>query len=344
MPQTLTEVAAGTGKDGNGTPAIDIVAVHGLNPKAKSNHAWRTWTTNSDRLWLRDDLPEAFPDARALIYQYDSVPVLMSTKTRLVQQATDLLYCIDMERDTCPTRPLIFVAHSLGGILALVNAANNPEYTAIKQSTRGLAFFGTPHAGGNETLVSFGSKCAVVVNFVNHSSANDLVGAVKRGSQYADTLAESWKHQLTDYRIVSFYEGIGNIVPRDSAVLGMPGLVETVARIDADHSNICRFDTSVPEDMNNYKKVQHGLGKICQAALRLPPFTPAAQASNTQTNNVARDDIMVASMDLRHRSTNGSETEEQIPKLLNAMSVLRLVARHSTGDDAMPRPDQQLFD
>lgn len=80
-----------------------IVAVHGLNPQGKDNHATDTWTKKSggsNRNWLRDDLPHDMPDVRVLLYEYDSFPVLMSTKTRFVHQASDLLYCLDMERDT----------------------------------------------------------------------------------------------------------------------------------------------------------------------------------------------------------------------------------------------------
>lgn len=71
------------------------------------------------------------------------------------------------------------------------------------------------------------------------------------------------------------------VVGRDSAVLGMPGPVETVVCINADHSNMCRFDTRVKKDMDNYKEVQHGLGKIRQAALGLLQVALAAQISDT---------------------------------------------------------------
>ncbi|KAH8682825.1 hypothetical protein BGZ60DRAFT_398796 [Tricladium varicosporioides] len=269
----LKELASGATADGKQSPTIDIIAVHGLNPKGKNNHAINTWTKKrggSNRIWLQDDLPRDMPDARVLLYEYDSFPVLTSTKTRFVHQASDLLYCLDMERDTCPDRPLIFLAHSLGGILvkqALVNANNDPSYIGIKNSTRGLAFFGTPHAGGNDTLVSFGRSCAAIVNAVTGSAPNDLMEVVSSGSLYTDILQDTWRHQLNDYRIISFYEGLGNIVPRESAVFNMPGDIETPVRIDATHSEMCRFDTSVNADLDNYHKVRHGIRKLRGAAL-----------------------------------------------------------------------------
>jgi hypothetical protein len=81
----------------------------------------------------------------------------------------------------------------------------------LTQHRRGLAFFGTPHAGGNDTLVSFGRSCAAIVNTVMRSAPNDLMEAVSSGSLYTDILQESWRHQLNDYRIISFYEGSGNV-------------------------------------------------------------------------------------------------------------------------------------
>jgi hypothetical protein len=77
--------------------------------------------------------------------------------------------------------------------------------------SRGLAFFATPHAGGNSSLVTLGSVCANIINCVSGSLPNDIMDAVTAGSVYADTLEENWKHQLNDYRILSFYEGIGNV-------------------------------------------------------------------------------------------------------------------------------------
>ncbi|KAK1530190.1 uncharacterized protein CCOS01_05293 [Colletotrichum costaricense] len=147
----FSEIAPGTGLSGDEKPIIDIVAVHGLNPFGGAAHSIRTWTKNG-RLWLRDDLPNDMPNARVLLYKYDSVPVLASTKQRLTHEATELLNCIEVERDQ-----------------ALVNAHNNPQYNPIKDYTRGLAFFATPHGGGNETLVSYGAKCARVINFITNS-------------------------------------------------------------------------------------------------------------------------------------------------------------------------------
>ncbi|KAI9807419.1 MAG: hypothetical protein M1833_000164 [Piccolia ochrophora] len=80
--------------------------------------------------------------------------------------------------------------------------------------------------------------------------------ALQHGSLFSDVLQENWKHQLNSYRIVSFYEGVGNIVPRESAVLGIPGNIESTIRLDADHSNMCRYDPLVQKDADNFLLVR----------------------------------------------------------------------------------------
>lgn len=53
-----------------------------------------------------------------------------------------------------------------------------------------------------------------------------------------------------DYRADSFH------VPRESAVVGLPGDVENQVCLEADHSNMGRFDDVTKDDLDNYKPVQ----------------------------------------------------------------------------------------
>lgn len=173
-----------------------------------------------------------------------------------------------MERDRCPKLPLIFVAHSLGGILvkqALVNAGANDRFHPIRDATRALLFFRTPHGGGNDALVTLGSAAARILNFVTSSVSNDILTAVKKGSLYSDVLQEGFRHQLERYDIVSFVEGRGQmrgrviIVDRDSATFGLPGTRENIVDLKRNHSDICQFNFDNLEDIASYKIVQHNM-------------------------------------------------------------------------------------
>ena len=50
-----------------------------------------------------------------------------------------------------------------------------------------------------------------MVKAVQRKPSNDIIEALKAGSLFADVLKEAWRHQLNLYKIVSFYEGIGNV-------------------------------------------------------------------------------------------------------------------------------------
>ena len=66
----------------------------------------------------------------------------------------------------------------MGGLLikqALINAHNNPKYTPIKDATTGLAFFATPHHGGDWKFVSLGSVAATIATTVGFQKGDDVL-------------------------------------------------------------------------------------------------------------------------------------------------------------------------
>lgn len=286
----LTEIASGRGPHGDEEALVDIVAIHGLNPFNNRDHALDTWRepqNKAGKLWLQDYLPERTPNARIFLYKYNSNAVFSASKERFVFAANDLLGDIYHARKTDPTRPLILVAHSLGGILvkqALVNAHNNPKFLELKEATSALVFFGTPHTGGKASLVTLGKISIRIVRGLIRDPPNDLMQAVTKGSLYADVLEENWRHQLNSFKIVSFYEGVGDIVPRDSATFRLPGNVEDIVRLDADHSKMCRFDLGIETDRENYDKVQAYVGDLYEFALTRPSLHITENRRATSNN------------------------------------------------------------
>jgi len=99
-------------------PVWSIVAVHGLNPTDKENHAEKTWTADNKKLWLRDFLPESLPNARILLFGYNSNVAIKSSTAGVLEQAVNLLNRLKSRRKDVPLqRPIIFIAHSLGGLV-----------------------------------------------------------------------------------------------------------------------------------------------------------------------------------------------------------------------------------
>ncbi|SPJ73908.1 related to kinesin light chain [Fusarium torulosum] len=227
---------------------LDVVAVHGLNFKNSDDHARKTWTMG-DKLWLKDFLPNALArPARVMLFEYNSSPAIGATAIKLAGHANNLLQWLKLKRKSDPQKPLVFICHSLGGLIvkeALVAATLDVTYKSIVEATRLLVFFATPHQGGN--YASLGDIVAKIVRTGMSKPRNDLLDALKESSDQVTQRFEQARHLPERCLVVSFYEGdsygkLGLIVDKKSATLNLPGTREKQIAMHADHSTICKFD------------------------------------------------------------------------------------------------------
>ncbi|KAG5988157.1 hypothetical protein E4U52_006841 [Claviceps spartinae] len=140
---------------------VDIVLVHGLNGDPQ-----KTWTASNGCFWPADLLPTALKGAHANILTYGYNADVYSRKNDrsasdnyIHQHAQTLVTNLTMFRKSEGTfrNPIIWVSHSLGGILVKrailysndVKATHHEAYRSIFISTYGLIFLGTPHAGSD---------------------------------------------------------------------------------------------------------------------------------------------------------------------------------------------------
>ena len=110
--------------------------------------------------WPRDLIPLAVPNARVLTYGYDTrirhkLGPPRNSNT-IYDLASDFLVELEAERHTKPSRPILFIVHSLGGIIVkeMLRRSSNfyrnqTHLQDIFNSTIGILFFGTPHAGAD---------------------------------------------------------------------------------------------------------------------------------------------------------------------------------------------------
>jgi hypothetical protein len=97
---------------------VDIVAIHGLN-----GHYQRTWSAiapdGSQVNWLKDFLPKQIPNARIMSYGYNSAVQFSKSVAAIATFAEQLLEDLISWRTSVieQNRPLIFICHSLGGIV-----------------------------------------------------------------------------------------------------------------------------------------------------------------------------------------------------------------------------------
>jgi hypothetical protein len=83
------------------TTDIDIVAVHGLNPFKNTSNAVSTWTSDNGKMWIQDEefLPTQIPNARIMLFGYNSNVAFTSSNAGLAQQATNLLFLLGLRRE-----------------------------------------------------------------------------------------------------------------------------------------------------------------------------------------------------------------------------------------------------
>jgi hypothetical protein len=100
------------------TGLVDIIAIHGLN-----GHYRKTWTAVSESgtecNWLQDLLPKQIPNARIMSYGYNSAVQFSKSTAGVGMFADELLEDILSWRVSSveKARPVIFICHSLGGIV-----------------------------------------------------------------------------------------------------------------------------------------------------------------------------------------------------------------------------------
>lgn len=123
----------------------DIVFIHGL--ASNSDSTWRH--ENAELPWPEELLARDISDCKILKYDYDISNIHGLDKGTLRDLAADFLNeLVNWRRDNESERPIIFVAHSLGGLLVKrmlpESQSRNAPYN-IGALTRGIIFLGTPH-------------------------------------------------------------------------------------------------------------------------------------------------------------------------------------------------------
>lgn len=214
------------------------------------------------------------PRLRVLLFGYNSSAVFQTSTVGVAGAATNLLDQLRFRRREHPDRPMVFVCHSLGGLVckqALVEAHNaNEMYGPILKYTRGIAFFGTPHSGGHGARL--GDSIVHVLHALTGNVRNDIMEWLRTDSFLSNHLAENFARRAKDMRVVSFMENLpiskhfGLVVPHSSSSLKWPEPAETRVLMEATHATICKF--SSPEGDLYIRVADHMLELLLWAAQR----------------------------------------------------------------------------
>ncbi|OQD89690.1 hypothetical protein PENANT_c002G11140 [Penicillium antarcticum] len=242
-------------------PKVDIVFVHGLN-----GHPHDSWTSkNTGTFWPVDLLPDvlAAQSPRILTYGYNANVTAFTdgvSRDSVVSHAETLASSLAANRSLkgCANRPIIFVCHSLGGLVvkrALIysrslSSEKTEHLRSVYVSTFGILFLGTPHNGSD--IAKWGlllhNICNAVLPKKFMEASPQLVKALRTNNETLQHINSLFVDIMGRFHIYFFHETRSTdvrgtrevIVDESSAAPYMEG-VERMG-IEADHSHMCKFD------------------------------------------------------------------------------------------------------
>lgn len=231
----------------------------------------------SNPSWVRQGIRREAPRARILLYEHP--PAKQTPKMTLAGLADALLAELHALRGAGGrARPVIFVAHSVGGLvvkMALTKASRDARYEGVLRECYGVAFFGmlgppppdhpsvygcslppgTPHQGSSYFAMSSLAPSIQALLRLSSPLPASITDALRVGNSLLQRVDEDFKAVSNDVRVWTFYETIESrlsgagggsdvyftapLTSIKSAVLGMRQ--ETIFALQSDHANIASF-------------------------------------------------------------------------------------------------------
>ena len=222
--------------------------------QSQKKRCTRGGDSRQDVFWPRDLLPSAFPQARIVTWGYDVQIENFSTaasQASLLHHSENLLSDLVMLRksDTAKLNPLIFIAHSLGGIVvkdALSISGNEKTvFNAVIPATIGVMFLGTPHHGSR--AASLGKMVFEVSKLFFKKPNLQVLRGLETNSETLERISRSFGQILSTGRIKvhSFREELPThgVMVVESASSTIGNLHETRGSLHANHRNLARFSS-----------------------------------------------------------------------------------------------------
>ena len=256
-----------------------IVLIHGLG--GDRTGTWTERTADAERIpcfWPKDLLPIDLPDARIITWGYAAATIKALNVVSIAnptQHAGKLCSELASLRVGVVDRPILFVAHSMGGIVvkkALLNSqdSNIDSIAPLVDDTRGIVFMGTPHCGSKSAdIASFLAKIvrACIFQQANTSMINELQSQNPQLNELQDHFHRLLVKRMKEDSAIEvrcFYETLplarlGDVVvPVYSAA---PPVFEGLVEVDANHIDMTKFSK---EGDQTYKNVLAELRRMIE--------------------------------------------------------------------------------
>ncbi len=269
-PKTLGHLGLHVVHQPGTAPVLDFIFIHGLG--GDSQRTWSKDPHDPSLFWPQHWLPSEPEIGRARIlsfgYNASFLPGTPRSIYRIGDFAKELLYEMKFGKDhdgedlDIGKVPIIFVAHSMGGLVAkkaYLLGQNDETYQDIIRSISAMVFLATPHRGTN--LAEVLNRLLTVLL----QPSQDFITDLKKSSPALEELNEQFRHVAPKLSIWSFYETLATpvgpmklmVLDKDSSILGY---TKEISRpLDADHHGICKY--SSPDD-SNYVSVRNALSSL----------------------------------------------------------------------------------
>ncbi|EHK16100.1 uncharacterized protein TRIVIDRAFT_10289, partial [Trichoderma virens Gv29-8] len=177
----------------------DCIVISGL-----ASHPMGSWQPRGDDksyMWIRDTLPQLVPGVRFILYGYDTK--LMGSKS--FQNVKDLAVGLINQLKAggwtaVNSKELIFLAHSLGGVVLkqclYMLADSDAAFQSILDKTKGGIFFGVPSEGMNIQDIEDMLK--------DQPNRDGLVAEISSNSSFLSSLEERISG-ITGFRKMRFF-------------------------------------------------------------------------------------------------------------------------------------------
>lgn len=254
---------------------LDVIFIHGLGGDSR-----KTWSRdhNPELFWPGLWLPLETELERVRIFTFGYNANFRPGGAKSVASITDFAKELLFELQFGKTQecesfgigetPLIFVTHSMGGLVAkkaCLLGQNDEHYKALVRSISAIIFLSTPHRGSNLAEIL---NRVLVASF---QSARNFITELNRSSTALEEINEQFRHIAPRLSIWSFYETLPTsigprkmmVLEKDSAILGYSR--EVSRPLYADHHGVCKYAS--PEDVN-YISVRNALGALVEEIAR----------------------------------------------------------------------------
>ncbi|SPQ26881.1 f7fc94f9-3269-4434-ac68-0c9a4b323fc4 [Thermothielavioides terrestris] len=264
----FVDVNGDVGGPGHNETAVDVIAVPcpGADPL-------QTWSTGPElggdtsalgsrsslrrpSPWVTRDLRISANIARVFLYRHRALEEGLT----LESLSEDLLDQVSQMRNAASSRPLFFIAHSIGGLVvksALVKANHHPRYQEIVDSCHGVTFFGTPHRGSSFMSMPHLKGSIQELLHLQATLPRSLSDQLRVNNSQLIGLHDQFVDMASELRLWSFYEtresllsgsaaGLPSEVQFDAPLVSVKSALvdlwqEDVYAMDSDHAHLASF-------------------------------------------------------------------------------------------------------